>query len=91
MMSTRLCVKTLQAAAQRKSMNECSEVKKTSTDFPAQGVGNNTRCRDHINRNTVHARSSLLTSWLSESGVLTKRYAKYAERGREDWDWETLL
>ncbi len=40
-MSTSLCVKTLQAAAQRKSMNECSEVKKTSTDFPARGLGSN--------------------------------------------------
>ncbi len=32
-----------------------------------------TLCREHVNRNTVHARSALLTSWLSESGVLTKR------------------
>ncbi len=32
-----------------------------------------TLCREHINRNTVNARSSLLTSWLSDSGVLTKR------------------
>ncbi len=61
-------------AAQRKSVNECSEVKYTSTDFPCSGSREQrTRCRDHINQNTVHARSSLLTSWLSESGVLTKR------------------
>ncbi len=31
-----------------------------------------TLCREHANRNTVHARSSLLMSWISESGVLTK-------------------
>ncbi len=40
--------------------------------FPAQGVGSN----EHFvgrTQNTVHARSSLLTSWLSDSGVLTKR------------------
>ncbi len=29
--------------------------------------------REHVNRNTVQARSAFLTSWLSESGVLTKR------------------
>ncbi len=63
-------------------------------DLPAQGVGSNgpfreqwtlcreqwTVCREHVNRNTVHAKSTLLTSWLSESGVLTKRHAKYAKR-----------
>ncbi len=30
--------------AQRKSMNECSEIKYTSADFPAQGVGSNGPC-----------------------------------------------
>ncbi len=60
--------------AQRKSINECSEVKLTSTDFPCSGSREQwTLCREHVNRNTVHARSALLTSWLSESGVLTKR------------------
>ncbi len=32
---------------------------------------------DHVNWNTVHARSSLLTSWC----VNKERLAKYAERG----------
>ncbi len=39
-----------------------------------------TLCREHINRNTVHAWSALLTSWLSESGVLTKRDIWEAKR-----------
>ncbi len=30
--------------AQRKSMNECPEIKYTSADFPAQGVGSNGPC-----------------------------------------------
>ncbi len=29
---------------QHKSMNECSEIKYTSADFPAQGVGSNGPC-----------------------------------------------
>ncbi len=37
--------------------------------FPAQGVGSNGHC---VNQNTLHARSALLTSWLSESGVLKR-------------------
>ncbi len=37
-MSTRLCVKTLQAVAQCKSLYECSELQLIS---PAQGVGSN--------------------------------------------------
>ncbi len=40
-----------------------------------------TLCREHVNRNTVHARSSLLTSWLSESGVLTKRDMQNMQSG----------
>ncbi len=40
---------------------------------PAQGVGSNKHCVGIISIRTVHARSSLLTSWLSESGVLTKQ------------------
>ncbi len=95
-MSTCLCVKTLQAAAQHKSMNECSEVNKTSTDFPCSGSRKQwTLCRNHIKRNTVHARSSLLMSWLSESGVLTKRDMQNGGGGgggwHKDWDWEALL
>ncbi len=53
----------------------------TSTDFPAQGVGSNEHCRDHINRNRVHARSTLLTSWLFESSVLTKRDMQNMQSG----------
>ncbi len=38
--------------------------------FPCSGSRERwTLCREHVTRNTVHARSSLLTSWLSESGV----------------------
>ncbi len=40
-----------------------------------------TLCREHVNRNTVHARSALLTSWLSESGVLTKRDMQNMQSG----------
>ncbi len=68
--------------AQRKSMNECFEVKKTSTDFPCSGSREQwTLCRDHVNRNTVHARSTLLTSRLSESGVLTRRVMQNMQGG----------
>ncbi len=42
--------------AQRKSMNECSEIKSTSADFPCLGS------REHVNRNTFHSWSALLTS-----------------------------
>ncbi len=59
--------------AQRKSMNESSEVKKTSTDFPCSGSREQwTLCRVHVNRNTVHARSALLT----RRCVNKERYAK---------------
>ncbi len=47
-----------------------------------------TLCREHVNRNTVHAWSALLTSWLSESGVLTKRDMQNMQS--EDWNWEPL-
>ncbi len=40
-----------------------------------------TLCREHVSRNTVHARSALLTSWLSESGVLTKRDMQNMQSG----------
>ncbi len=53
-----------------------------------------TLCREHVNRNTVHAWSALLTSWLSESGVLTKRDMQNMQSGgggREDWNWEPLV
>ncbi len=54
-------------------------------DFPCSGS------REHVNWNTVHARSSLLTNWLSESGVLTSETCKICRTGmREDWDWEPL-
>ncbi len=58
--------------AQRKSINECSEVKVNFRRLsPAQGVGRQwTLCREHVNRNTVHSWSALLTSWLSESGCV---------------------
>ncbi len=48
---------------------------------------------DHVNRNTVHARSSLLTSWWSESGMLTKRHMQNMQSGGTwvDWNWEPLL
>ncbi len=50
-----------------------------------------TLCREHVNRNIVHARSSLLTSWLSDSGVLNKRdMQKYAERGVRGLELEPL-
>ncbi len=43
--------------AQRKSMNECP------TDFPCSGSREQwTLCREYVNRNTVQARSALLTS-----------------------------
>lgn len=44
--------------------------------FPtAQGVGSKEHLRrDHVYWNMLHAHSSLLTSWLSELGVLTERY-----------------
>ncbi len=49
--------------AQRKSMNECSEVKQTSTDFPCSVSREQwTLCRKHVNRNTFHVRNTLLTS-----------------------------
>ncbi len=68
--------------AQRKSMNECSEVKQTSTDFPCSGSREQwTLCRKHVNRNTFHVRNTRLTSWLSESGVLTKRNMQNMQRG----------
>ncbi len=38
-------------------------------------------CRDPINRNTVHSWSSLLTSWLSELGVLNKRDMQNMQSG----------
>ncbi len=42
--------------------------------------------------NTVNAPSSLLTSWLSESGVLTMRDMQnmQSDGGGRDWDWELL-
>ncbi len=47
---------------------------KLPTDFPCSESREQwTLCREHVNRNTVHARSSLLMSWLSESGVFIKR------------------
>ncbi len=50
--------------------------------FPCSGSREQwTLCRDHVNRNTVHARSSLLTSRLSESGVLTKRDMQNMQSG----------
>ncbi len=50
--------------------------------FPCSGSREQwTRCREHVNRNTVHARSALLTSWLSESGVLTKRDLQNMQSG----------
>ncbi len=37
--------------AQRKSMNECSEIKLTSADFPCSGSREQwTLCREHVNR-----------------------------------------
>ncbi len=49
--------------AQRKSMNECSEIRQTSSDFPCSGSSEQwTLCREHVNRNTVHAWTALLTS-----------------------------
>ncbi len=75
---------------QHKSMNECSEVKKTSTDFPCSGSREQrTLCRNNVNRYTVYARSTLLTSRLSESGVLTKRDMQHMQSrggGEDDWN-----
>ncbi len=61
-------------------------------DFPCSGSREQwTLCREHVNRNTVHAWRALLTSWLSESGVLTKRdMLNMQSGGREDWNWELL-
>ncbi len=48
-------------------------------DFPCSGSREQwTLCREHVNQNTVHAWSALLTSWLSEYGG-------------EDWNREPLL
>ncbi len=50
--------------------------------FPCSGSREQwTLCREHVNRNTVHAWSALLTSWLSESGVLTKRDRQNMQSG----------
>ncbi len=50
--------------------------------FPCSGSREQwTLCREHVNRNTVHAWSALLTSWLSESGVLTKRDMQNMQSG----------
>ncbi len=46
-----------------------------------------TLCREHVNRNTVHARSALLTSWLYESGVLTKRDMRNIRDATKDSFW----
>ncbi len=48
-----------------------------------------TLCREHINGNTVHAWSALLTSWLSESGVLKRDMQNMQSGG--DWNWEPLV
>ncbi len=51
-------------------------------DFSCSGSREHrTLWRDHVNRNTVNARSSLLMSWLSESGVLTKRDMQNMQSG----------
>ncbi len=49
--------------AQRKSMNECFRNKVNFSGFPCSGSREQwTLCREHVNRNTVHAWSALLTS-----------------------------
>ncbi len=48
-----------------------------------------TLCREHVNGNTVHAWSALLTSWLSESGVLKRDMQNMQSGG--DWNWEPLV
>ncbi len=70
---TRLCLKTLRSANHEWMFQ--SEV--NYNGFPLlRGVGSNGHCVCtvvHVNWNTVPARSALLTSWLSELGMLTKR------------------
>ncbi len=83
---THPCVKTLRSA------NPWMNVPKWSNfnGFPCSGRREQwTLCREHVNRNTVHAWSALLTSWLSESGVLTRETCKYAERGARGLELRT--
>ncbi len=55
---------------------------RNKVNFPCSGSREQwTLCREHVNRNTVHAWSALLTSWLSESGVLTKRDMQNMQSG----------
>ncbi len=68
--------------AQCKSMNECFKMKKTSMDLPCSGSREQwTLCNDNVNWNTVHARSTLLMSRFSESGVLTKKEMQNMQSG----------
>ncbi len=54
-------------------MNECCKVNFNGFSLLREYREQRTLCRDHVNRNTVHAWTSLLMSWLSESGVLNSK------------------
>ncbi len=94
---TRTCVKTLRSANPWMNVPKWSKLQRIS---PCSGSREQwTLCREHVNRNTVHAWSVIslliiLTSWLSESGVLTKRDMQNMQSGgggREDWNWVCFL
>ncbi len=46
-----------------------------------------TLCNDNVNWNTVHARSTLLMSRFSESGVLTKKEMQNMQSGGGGENW----
>ncbi len=81
---TRLCVKTLRSTNPWMNVPKWSKLQRIS---PCSGSREQwTLCREHVNRNTVHAWSVIslliiLTSWLSESGVLTKRDMRNMQSG----------
>ncbi len=88
----RLCVKTLRSANPWMNVPKWNKLQLQNRDFPCSGSREQwTLCREHVNRNTVHARSSLLSSWWSESSVLTKRDMQNMQSGGcKDWNWEPL-
>ncbi len=84
----RLCVKTLRNANPWVNVQKWNKLQRI---FPARGVGSNEHCVGSMSIGTVHAHSSLPTSWLSDSDLLTKRDMQNMQSGGlEDWNWEPL-
>ncbi len=85
---TRPCVKTLRSANPWMNVPKWSKLQRIS---PAQGEGSNGPCVGSISIGT-----QFITTWLSESGVLTKRDMQNMQSGgrgggmHEDWNWEPL-